>query len=311
MLHGSGLVRGLPLPSPRCTRNRRRRPARPAAGRHRDSRIRTRDAGAGGIGMNTAAFSKRHCPLCGSMASSPLLRLDCDTIFRSNWSYRADRKPLLALDQQDLFPVNECGVCRFIYAGLLPEPGFLHTVYDRVIDADAARRDNLSPAQMAAKMASLATMLRLTPGHPAPLCVLDYGCGFGATLALLATLAASVQAVGYESSASRTADLRARKLNASDDLEQIASGGPFDAIILDNVLEHVPNPRQTIESISKLSGPDALLFISVPQVDRRRVLAQQAFMDARGAVDMDINPWWHLNYLEVGHLNELLLKSVL
>jgi SAM-dependent methyltransferase len=261
--------------------------------------------------MNTPmpSFTVRHCPLCGSAAATPLLRLDCEAIFRSNWSYRADRKRLLSLGEQDLFPVNECGACRFIYAGLLPASAFLHAVYDSVIDTDAARRDNLSPLQVAAKMTSVATVLQLAPEHTGPLRVLDYGCGFGATLALLAAVTPAVKAVGYETSAGRIADLRARNLDASDDLERIASSGPFDAVILDNVLEHVPQPGQTIASIRAMCDPGALLFVSVPQVDRRRVLAQQVIADARGAVDMDINPWEHLNYFDVEHLDQVLAQS--
>jgi len=255
-----------------------------------------------------ASFSPRDCPLCGSPARTPLLRLDSDSIFRSNWSYRSDRKVQLGLGARDFFPVDECADCRFIYAGLLPGPAFLHMVYDSVIDTDAARRDNLSPRQLAAKMGGLATLLRLAPENSAPFRVLDFGCGFGASLALLAAVAPAVRAVGYETSAARIADLSTRNLEVSGDLEQIARSGPFDAIILDNVLEHVPNPGQTIASIRKLAAPGALLFVSVPQVDRQRVLSQQRAADAGGAVDMDINPWEHLNYFDMQHLDKLIAR---
>jgi SAM-dependent methyltransferase len=248
----------------------------------------------------------RACPLCASPAKTSLLTLDADAIFRSNWSYRPEGKALLALGADDRFPIVECGACGFIYAAQLPDADFLLRVYDHVIDGELARRNNLSPGEVASKMDSIAALLRLAGTRAEPLRVLDYGCGFGATLALLAAVGPAVKAIGYETSASRLADLRARGLAAGGDLGETLARGPFDIAILDNVLEHVPSPRETAASIAQACAPDALLFVSVPETDRRRVLAQQRVADAGGAVDMDINPWEHLNYFDVKHLDALL-----
>jgi 2-polyprenyl-3-methyl-5-hydroxy-6-metoxy-1,4-benzoquinol methylase len=254
-------------------------------------------------------IQRRACPICDSSAKTALLTLDADAIFRSNWSYRADAKALLALGANDRFPIVECGACRFIYADQLPDTEFLHRVYDQVIDSDLARRDNLSPAQVAAKMDSIATLLRLAGTPTEPLRVLDYGCGFGATLALLAAVGLGVQAVGYETSAGRLADLQARGLTATGDVGELMARGPFDIVILDNVLEHVPHPRETVAAIEQACAAGALLYVSVPETDRQRVLAQQRVADAGGAIDMDVNPWEHLNYFDVKHLDALLAES--
>jgi SAM-dependent methyltransferase len=262
--------------------------------------------------MTSAAplnFRQRACPLCASSAKTTLLTLGADAILRSNWSYRANAQALLGLGANDRFSIVECGACGFIYADQLPDTGFLHRVYDQLIDGELARRDNLSPPQLAAKMDSVAALLRLAGTRTEPLRVLDYGCGFGAALALLATAAPAVQAIGYETSLARLADLRARGLTATGDLGEMMGHGPFDIVILDNVLEHVPSPRETVASISQACASGALLFISVPETARQRVLAQQRAADTGGPVDMDINPWEHLNYFDVKHLDAVLAAS--
>jgi len=252
------------------------------------------------------SFTSRACPLCASSAKVRLLTLDADAIFRSNWSYRPEAKALLEVDADDRYSVVECSGCGFLYADALPDAPFLHRVYDQVIDGDAARSNNLSPAQIAPKMDNIAVLLRLAGTRAEPLRILDYGCGFGATLALLAAAGPAVQAIGYETSATRLADLRARGLAATGDTAQWMGRGPFDIVVLDNVLEHVLSPRETVASIARACAPDALLFVSVPETNRERVLAQQRVADAGGAIDMDINPWEHLNYFDTKHLDALL-----
>jgi SAM-dependent methyltransferase len=249
-----------------------------------------------------ATFATRDCPHCGSASKRTLLRLDAESIFRSNWSYRPEAQQHLALDGGQTFPIEECGACGFVYAGLLPGPAFLQAVYDLVIDPELARRSNLSPASLGWKMGYLSTLLRLLPDQPC-LDVLDYGCGFGPALQLL-NAAPAVRALGYETSEARLVDLRQRGLAASGDPAEIAARAPFAAIILDNVLEHVPRPRETMAFIRSVSKPGGLLFVSVPEIGRDSIAAQQ-----QAAVRMDINPWEHLNYFDLPHLDQLLAES--
>jgi SAM-dependent methyltransferase len=249
---------------------------------------------------------ERSCPHCGSSASATLLSLTCGDILQSNWSYRSAVASDLRLDSREAFFIVECNSCAFIYARLLPDNVFLHTVYDVLIDHDAARAANLCASNLADKMDYLTTLLRLIDGK-SPARMLDYGCGFGPALQLLKAIP-SIEAIGYETSVARIEDLRQRGLHASTDLDELAMRGPFSAVILDNVLEHLPAPRTALSFISDNLEPEGLLFVSVPDVDRARILAQQAAIGNGGKVAMDVNPWEHLNYFDLRHLDELLAQ---
>jgi SAM-dependent methyltransferase len=251
-------------------------------------------------------FPPRACPHCGSLDKRTLLSLNREDLFRSNWSYLQEARQHLPIDGEQSFPIEECLACGFVHAGLLPHPAFLEAVYDKVIDAEAARRQNLSPGNLAAKMAYLSTLLRLLPEKPSHR-VLDYGCGFGPVLQLLNGIP-GVEAYGYETSGARLQDLRSRDLRATDSLAQLETAGPFAAVVLDNVLEHVASPRATLRFIQSVCEPGAVLFVSVPDLHRETIAGQQPAAAAKQPIAMDINPWEHLNYFDVAHLDELLAE---
>lgn len=260
------------------------------------------------MGSAMEFFSHRDCPHCGAGARRTLLRIDCDAIFRSNVFYRADALSALSLGGRVDFPIDQCMKCGFIYAGLLPDVAFLAEVYDRVIDSSLARASNLSISNIALKMPALATLLNLLGRAEGAKRVLDFGCGFGPGLELLRACPL-VRALGYETSKMRLADLHERGLNATDDLNVVLRAAPFDAVILDNVLEHVPSPRETLRFISRAAAPGAFLFVSVPDCRWKKIVAQQQVTMGSDPIPMDINPWEHLNYFDVKHLDWLLAEQ--
>jgi len=248
-----------------------------------------------------ALFAPRACPLCGSAQGKNLLRLSGGSIIESNWSYRSDAAALLALPKGQTFPIDECGACGFIYAALLPSAAFLDDIYDRVIDPDLARNANLSRANLARKMSDMAALFEVHGSSGRPLRLLDYGCGFGPTLQVMRNLP-GVNSLGFETSAARLQDLSRRGLAATGDLANVASQGPYDVVLLDNVLEHLPQPREVLEFVRGVSAAAALLYVSVPDTGRQIIRDQGRARPIR----MDINPWEHLNYFDIRHLDKLL-----
>jgi SAM-dependent methyltransferase len=231
-----------------------------------------------------------------------LLRVTAGQIVESNWTYRAEKVDGLAVDPAG-YPIQECSSCGFLYAGLLPDQAFLAQVYDSVIDDAAAENDNLGHLGSAAKMTHLATFLRLLPGEGC-VRVLDFGCGFGPSMALLAAIP-SVEALGFEASAARLARLAQRGLPATSSDVEMLSRAPYDGILVDNVLEHLPEPKVTLHLLRRLCRPGSIVFVSVPDV-RRETLRAGA---ADGPLRMDVNPWEHLNYFDIHHLDAMLADA--
>jgi SAM-dependent methyltransferase len=110
---------------------------------------------------------------------------------------------------------------------------------------------------------------------------LDYGCGDGTFLGLLAS-ETSVAAFGAEIQTSIVADCRARfarydnlRFVLVSDLER-ETPEPFDVIYCMEVLEHVTAPGALLERLERLLAPGGSLVISVPIETGLPVVVKQA-----------------------------------
>jgi len=116
----------------------------------------------------------------------------------------------------------------------------------------------------------------------------------------------SLSAVGFDTSALRINELHGRGLQASLDIDEIRQAAPFAAVILDNVLEHTPDPRGVLRLVRSLCVDGAIVFVSVPNADSSNLKRQALTLERGGLPSMEINPWEHLNYFDMTHLDRMM-----
>jgi SAM-dependent methyltransferase len=245
----------------------------------------------------------RACPACRSGRSELLLRVSTEELFEANWSYRRDRMASLGDAAQALWPVHRCLDCNFAFSARTPGGEVLAAIYEEVIDEAGARAASFEPAGMAMRMDYVATLLRLLPSGRASK-VLDFGCGFGPTLQLLTGLR-NVSVLGFDTSAVRIDELVARGLPATRRLEEVAQQARYDAIIADNVLEHVLDPAQCLAQFAAWSQPGTVLYLSVPDASIAVLERARRGHEEGARWPMDVNPLEHLNYFSLEHLDRM------
>lgn len=102
--------------------------------------------------------------------------------------------------------------------------------------------------------------LALRPGAK----ILDYGCGPGDFL--LAARAKGLEAVGIDSSdrSVRMAAERGLTVLHGDVTDLLARPERYDAILLQSVLEHVPDGVKLVQDVAQLLVPGGVLVLSAP-----------------------------------------------
>jgi SAM-dependent methyltransferase len=129
--------------------------------------------------------------------------------------------------------------------------------------------------------------------------VLEVGCGDGHYLSLLDELGATVSGLEPSAPFRRLTEQRGLPVYSgyAADLEPLP-GGPYDAIVTREVLEHVPDPIDFLSTIRASLTPDGVGLVEVPSLEQ--ALERGRFFDFFPD---------HLNYFSVGTLARALERS--
>lgn len=116
--------------------------------------------------------------------------------------------------------------------------------------------------------------------------LLDFGCGNGGMLPHYAKFVASVEAVEINEAARKMAEGYDFKIYPS--LSAIGAGMKFDVIVSSHVLEHVPNPCETLRILRGLLAPEGR-FIALLPIDDVHSRHQQSW--SKGDIDHHLQTW--------------------
>jgi len=93
--------------------------------------------------------------------------------------------------------------------------------------------------------------------------ILDFGCGAGALMKKMAPLAKHVE--GLEPTDPFREYLTKEGHTVHADVSELK--GPYDVVTMFHVLEHLPDPKATVELMASLLAPNGLIYLEVPNVN--------------------------------------------
>lgn len=189
------------------------------------------------------------CPVCQSPISTLALTASDHTVTREH------------------FDIRKCAGCGFHYTSPRPDQQAIGKYYlsgDYI--SHAAKATSLKDRiYHRVRHRAIWGKHKLIRKYHASGSVLDVGCGTGDFLAFLH--AKNYSATGVEVSPEARALAEAKGLKVKDKLDALPTQAQFQVITLWHVLEHVPEPRHTLEQLHARCAEDALLVIAVPDHD--------------------------------------------
>ena len=132
--------------------------------------------------------------------------------------------------------------------------------------------------------------------------VLDVGCGRGLLLSALADRGFEAHGLEVSPAACRDADPRAQIRIAPRLTEARYDPGHFDEVIFWHVLEHLRDPRETLEEAHRILRPGGRLIIAVPNfASLQAVWAKEAWFH--------LDPPRHLFHFPLAALRALVVRA--
>lgn len=195
------------------------------------------------------------CPVCGS------------TELRSLRTYRNRGRSISGVAALELVGCERCGVA---FSHPLPSPAEVDSYYavegwDRVSGRAPEKLERRREGKLSRHalefdlLAERVPALRPSSGGP-PLKALDFGCGTGEWLDVLAER--GFEAYGIEPARSAR-DVAAERHVI---LDELPGSETFDLVMLNHVVEHLLDPVATLDAVAAAMRPGGHLFVSVPSL---------------------------------------------
>lgn len=241
--------------------------------------------------MAVDLVERKTCPLCDRRQG----RLICDIPFEAPGlraflqQFYAGRMPADILDGQH-YRVVRCNSCGFMYQDRILDEDGMQALYQDWIDQSASlRKKQAARASLYRKYArQIEIISSVLPQTPVESRILDFGMGWGYWSRMAQAHGYRVE--GLELSAERREHARQLGVVAIDRLPD--PGPRYQAIYASQVLEHLPDPRRTLEALRLRLAPGGVVYLRVPD---GRGLDSRLARDGWSA-DLDaVHPLEHIN----------------
>lgn len=206
------------------------------------------------------------CPACGARQPGVLFRRSYrDPLLRETLGRfygESFRREYEVLEDAE-FVLLQCRDCALIYQQQVPDAVLLARLYEGWIDPAASLacfEATVRPEEAFETVRDAFIGLSLAESGRRPQRTLDIGCGWGGWP--LATMISGAEAWGTEVSPTRSGYCTARGIHMVD--EEALPDGYFDVINLNQVFEHLPEPRASLERLTRALRPGGIVRIAVP-----------------------------------------------
>lgn len=224
------------------------------------------------------------CPVCGSSDLRTALQAEDYTV------------------SHELFAIQACGTCAFHFTSPRPDQEHIGAYYlseDYISHSDEKKGIKESLYRIVRKRAIRSKHALVSSFHRSG-SALDVGCGTVDFLAYMSAHGFAAQGVEVSPNARRIAEAKGSIVHSR--LTDIPAQIQFQVITLWHVLEHVPDPKETLGQLFERCSQGGVVLIAVPDHecwDRQHYGPKWAAWDVPR----------HLSHFNRGDMNTLLISA--
>jgi SAM-dependent methyltransferase len=248
----------------------------------------------------TAFVERPCCPVCDDahfdvLRSLPFCAPEVWDFLASYYGGRIERGEL----ENALYEVRRCRSCAFLWQGYHLDAAGAQRLYEEWISAEEslAKKTRADVSLFDGYAREVSSIARRLGRKPAELRVLDFGMGWGVWCRMAQAYGYDV--AGFDLSPRRQQHARAHGVRVIASLDEPAR---YDFVNCHHALEHVPDPRATLERLVRSLAPGGLLRLSVPD---GRAMEQRLRDPGWRAAKDPLHPLEHLNCFTAGTLARL------
>ncbi|WP_175534429.1 class I SAM-dependent methyltransferase [Thiocapsa roseopersicina] len=271
------------------------------------------------FGVTAQTSTSRPCPLCHSTRNEFVASVSAVQVIESSPYYDDSFYEAFGITPETRFALSRCLDCSLVFSSEIPSEEVLQRLY-RVDTASVEDMVGVfaRPGRAAFAFESLSKLLtaldrrlprdaqgRVSDGVR----ILDVGCAFGVGISGLTREFFPYEVSGVEGSIVVRDYLTRSGVTTYARLDDIPCGSVFDGIILNDVLEHVPEPMIFASRLLDFCHPGSVLWINVPNFIDWRMDAVVEMIAKGGQVPKDLNPWEHLSYFSPRTLDALMGRA--
>ncbi len=248
-------------------------------------------------------FKSRNCPICCSNECEVVIEITYEMIFLSNPTYRKEWFQENTVSRSHLFPIVECKSCGFIYSKFSLSGKMQFDYYNQAIDENLSKEKIFKRKKRSGLITHWEKLHSLSDNSLDCVKVLDFGAGWGDFLAVARS--PGVEVIGLEFDERKINYARSLGIQVGD-LDFVKSKAPYDIFMCNQVLEHLDNPKEALQTLRQLTKTGAVGFISVPDFNKNRMLKEIQAIKRKQSFSKDVDPLGHLNYFSPESFYQLL-----
>ena len=237
-------------------------------------------------------YQSPNCKICGKIGISIFSKKFNDELLKTFFIKYYGKKKYENFKnnlKETSYELLKCDQCKFIWQKNIPEKNFSIDLYENIIDKEESLKKSEKKFNNQKKSYYKEIKKIISNFKEKKINILDFGAGWGHWL--MSGTSLPYNSFAFELSPSRIKFLLSNQIKILN-FETINSfENFFHYIRLDQVLEHLDEPNQSLSVIKKLGKDNCIFFISVPDGEEIIKKKDKNFQIEKGPVQ----PLEHLN----------------